>query len=321
MGDEQRTILVVDSPATCRAAMAGLANSAGGGLDIAVGCDELDILALANQIDPPVADLISISPGENSSTRFAHVRQSPRCPHIDTQTGTIFAVNGAGELVAVTSRSSLDALYYKGSAAQARAQRSSDGMVERVQLASFGHYGIAVIACLLSPSADLYSWAAEHPDELAYLADPFISEWKFVPSSVQTQPGVLELRGQGDATGIIRITRAGCVLVGEMRRKLPGDLIGALPEMQQRLDNILGTLWRIADHAGQPEVVTRLICEGLRGSSLSDSDSTRFSQAKADALDLFGREGDSSDLNFRTETLDGFTRHLLKIYDPAFETA
>jgi hypothetical protein len=301
--------------------MAGLANSSGGRLVLPDGCAEVDILELAQQIDPPLTGLISVTPGESPSTRFVNVRQSPHCPHIDAQTGTIFTVNGAGDVIAVSSRLLLDGLYSKGGAALARAQRSTDGMVERVQLASFGHYGIAIIACLLTPSAELYSWAVEHSDEFSSKADQFTAEWKFVPAAVHVQSGVLEVRGPGDVTGVIRITRAGCVLVGEMRRKLPGDQIGTMSEQRQRLTDILTTVWRITSRADQPRVMTRFVCEGLRGTSLSPSDSASYPLAKADSLDMLGPEGDSSDLTFQTEALDGFTRELLENYAVAPQTA
>jgi hypothetical protein len=316
MSDERLVTLRNSDPDLCRAALAGLANSGGGRLILTDSGDEIALHELAQQIDPPITGLIAELPADSSCTRLVHVRHSPHRPHIDMQTGNVWMLDGSNQVVALRTRAGLDRLYQQGGAAESRALRSIDGMVERVQLTSFGHYGIAIIVCPLIPSAQPFTWAA-FPDELIDAEDPFIREWKLSPASLHVQPSIFELRAQGDVTGIVRVTRAGCVLAGEMRRKLSGDCIGSVEEQRERFGNLLGTVWRIMSRVDRSDVVTRFLGEGLRGTCLSPSASTHASPSKADSLDISGTPGDAKDPIYQRTVLDEFTQSILGLYGPA----
>ena len=52
-------------------------------------------------------------------------------------------------------------------------------------------------------------------------------------------PGEVELKGDGDAHGYVRITRSGCVAVGEVRRRPPGNAIGSVDDAVRRLSQMV----------------------------------------------------------------------------------
>jgi hypothetical protein len=298
--------------------MSALANSRGGSLILSGALNESAVGRLAEQIDPPLGDLISIcANGDGANPALAvHVRQSPYCPHIDVESGSIYEHDGAEGIVKVATRAGLDRLYRKGQAAEERAQRAIDGAIERMQLASFGHYGIAIVACLRQPSAEPYLWAAAHPDELATETDAFISEWRLTPAMVSTRAGDVELRGDRDVTGVVRITRGGCVAAGESRRKPQGDVLGTADELQGRLAVLLATVYRIFGNGAGNVIIPRLLCEGLKGTRLSAGTSIGTSSAAAttDVLMEQGSAGDAGSTAYQQQLLDEFAMKLLTQY-------
>lgn len=308
--------LTTPDASLCRAALAGLANARGGRIVMTAGLSEVDVAELAGQIDPPLTRLISVCAGADTSALIVNVRQSPQCPHIDAESGAIFEHDPAVGIVPVTTQAGLDRLYRKGHAAEERALRSIDGMIERMQLASFGHYGLAIVACLRIPSSEPYLWAAEHPDDLATSADPFIADWAFSSSMVRLRPGDAELRGDRDVTGVLRITRAGCVAVGETRRKPAADVLGSPEQIRERMHILAGTLCRALAHADNRIIMPRLLCEGLRGTKL-DAGTTNAAQPAAATVDVVaepGPVGDAGDPSYRLQLADQLLERLLAVY-------
>ena len=299
----------------CRAALAGLANGAGGQAVLVGVWEESDVARLAKQVDPPLTGLISTRVGVfvgAGEAAIVDVHQSPYCPHIDAVSGIIYEHNGRN-IVPVTSRTGLDRLYRKGRAADERAQRSIDGMIERMQLASFGHFGLAVLACLRLPSAEPYLWAVGHPDELATQGDPFTAEWALSPAMLRVRPGDVELRGERDVSGVVRVTRAGCVAVGETRRKPQGEVLGTPEELRERLRILLGTACRVLGRYEGSVIVPRLLCEGLRATRLS-ADAEAFKPATVDTLDASGEAGHADDAAYQKELVQELTERLLALY-------
>jgi hypothetical protein len=319
--------------AACSAALVALANGSGGHLLIgalrearsatirlcasALPADLSERLAaLAASTDPPLTGMVQSRSAlvDGAELAVLAVRRSVQTPHIDPISGSVFVVGAAGAVEPVRRRADLDRLYRRGAAAETHAQRALDGMAEQLQLASFGHYGMAVIAALLQPSAAPYETWRGQPALLGDQADPFVREWGLSTAEPAVRPSWIELRLERELTGVLRITRAGCAAAAETR-SLPSDkVIGSLEALEGRLRLLVDAACRLLNPAENAQILPRLLCEGLRGSRLRADDAPLSAAAVEDTIDLPGVAGDATDDAYRRALATGFAAQLAGLY-------
>jgi len=301
------------------AAVIGLANARGGQVLLGARADTsgkavralpgVDPLAadavlgeIWRRIDPPLADLVStrtLPLAGGLAVLVISVRQSTTPPHIDSVTGRIFLRRPDGTRH-VARRADLDAIYQKGRAASQRAERLIEAQIERLSLAQFGSYGIAVVACSATPDAAPYLWARERPDELTDAADPFMRAWEFSERDVRVHPGEVEVRSEREVAGVVRVSRAGSALTGEIHRRASGDFIGPVDELSYNLRNVIETVCRLLSHADSTAMVADLYCDGLKGVRLAKLDDREKDSAPCplDTVHHRGPAGDSRDPDY-----------------------
>jgi hypothetical protein len=317
---------------SCAAAVIGLANARGGQVWLGAradtsgkavrtfpGVDPLAADALLREIwqriDPPLTDLIStrtLPLAGDMAVLVISVRQSTTPPHIDSVTGRIFLRRPDGTRH-IASRAELHALYQKGAAADQRAERLIEAQIERLSLAQFGHYGLAVVASSTTPDSSMYTWSREHPEELTDPADPFMQMWGFSQQDVRVLPGVVELRSEREIAGIVRISRAGSVVAGEIQRRAPGDRLGPAGELSSRLEALVETVCRLLSHSDCRSIVAHLYGDGLKGARLlEDGDQGRDAAAfPRDVVQMPGPNGDPRDRDYRRRLHQGLVQTLL----------
>ncbi len=334
--DPARLVCLPDyDEAACTAALAALANSRGGDLVVGAVRDagtgrlrpcasrlprDLHVLlaALADRIDPPLTDAVEILalPLDGADLIVVNVQRSTHTPHIDPRSGRVFVVGAAGAIEPVRRRADLDRLYGRGAATEERARRTLDGMVEQLQLASFGQYGIAMIAALLQPSAaPLTAWR-ERPEALAPASDAFVQEWGLSAATPVVRPSWIELRLERELTGVLRVTRAGCAAAAETR-SLPSDkVIESIEELQERLRRLVDSTCRLLAPAEDGRILPRLLCEGMRGSRLRTGEGAEplSSPAGEDSIERDCPAGEVCDAGYRRYLADSFAAHLAAIY-------
>ncbi|HEY7293959.1 MAG TPA: hypothetical protein VH916_02915 [Dehalococcoidia bacterium] len=225
------------------------------------------LVAAIARVDPPVEHLLTSerapSPAGTELT-VVSVRQSPSPPHLLVPDGAVLISTAAG-LRAVRSRAELDALYQRGRNERERAERQIDAIIEKLLQAHYAFYGVGVVACTQRATAEPYLWAREHTDELISDADPFCAGWKLTPEMAKTRPGEVEVRGDKEVFGYLRITRAGCVAVGEVRRRPPGNTVGTVEDVARRIETMASLVCRILAQTPDATIVPRLFYEGMRG--------------------------------------------------------
>jgi hypothetical protein len=331
--DPARTVcLAVADEAATRAAIAGLANARGGQLLLGVRADEtgtrvidlhgidpvwLDehLSNLTLEIDPPLPEMVSLQtlplPG-GGAVGLISVRQSPIPPHLDRTNGIVF-LHEPGSPRPIRSRSELDRLYRKGRALNERAERLIEATAERLTLAHFGHYGLAVVACLREPAANPYLWARAHPEAFADAADPFVEQWGFTSALARATTGEVELRSEREISGVLRVGRAGYALAGEILKRPQGDVIASDAELCEHLSRLVGSACRILAHSDGRVIVPRLLCDGLKGTKIRQSESSG-SESDASAIDVLnvpGPAGDPRDGTYQRQLARDFGRALL----------
>src|SRR5205807_360597 len=94
--------------------------------------------------------------------------------------------------------------------------------------------------------------------------EPFSSGWKLSADLLKVRAGELDLRGEGEAHGYLRVTRSGCVAVGEVRRRPPGNVLGSVDDVLRRVETMVRFGCRIIGKAEGATIVPRLFYEGLR---------------------------------------------------------
>jgi len=314
------------------AAVIGLANALGGQVWFGVRSDTsgktvralpgVDPLAadallreICQRIDPPMSDLVStrtLPVAGGLAVLVVSVRQSAAPPHIDAVTGRIFLRRPDGTRP-VASRVELDAIYKKGRAAGQRAERLIEAQIERLSLAQFGCYGVAVVACSAAPDAASYLWARERPDALTDAADPFMRAWGFSERDVHVHPGEVELRSEREVAGVVRVSRSGSAVVGEIRRRASGDFIGPLGELSDNLRNIVEAACRLLSHADSTAMIAHLYCDGLKGVRLPKRDDLEKDSAPCDVdtVQRRGPAGDSRDPEYRRRLHAGFLQQIV----------
>ncbi len=311
--DPARTIcLPAPNPQVVGHAIAALANSRGGdlllGADMAADgtltaatglpTDEGARLLAAGLaiVDPPVAHLVRSRLVETPAggVLVVRVRLSPSTPHLVTDSGVIPRLE-AGRLRPVTSRRELDGLYARGRGERERADRLVDAMIEKLTLAHYAFYTLAVIACTHTPSGEPYRAAAD--GRIAAAGDPIVERFGLRDQEAQVRPGEVELRSAGETGAYLRVTRSGCVAAGEIQRRPYHEELDTPEGLRARIEALCASVCRLLMPAADSVVVPHLFLEGVRGlrlvldparratSGQAPQDTARYPLAIGDARD------------------------------------
>ncbi|MHB8574617.1 MAG: hypothetical protein ACYDCQ_04735 [Dehalococcoidia bacterium] len=322
--------------------IAALANCAGGFVLLGVTVDResgnaVEVAGVSDEaargalrlalerIDPPAEHLVSLksfsSPFRSTPLALLAVRQSPSPPHLVVPDGLVLVSLAAG-VRSVKSRAELDALYQRGRAERERADRQIDGMIEKLIQAHYAFYGVGVVSCTQNPTADPYLWARDNAAGLVAETGEFGEGWKLTEEFVKVRPGEVELKGDREAHGYLRITRSGCVAVGEVRRRPPGNAIGSVDDVVRRLGQMVDLGARILARAPSATIVPRLFYEGMRGQRIviGEQPYTESAGLELDTAQFPGNLGDAADAGYRTRLSADLLTHYLagfKVdYDP-----
>lgn len=247
-------------------------------------------------IDPPIDHLVRtrMVAAADGGVLVVRVRLSPSTPHLVKDTGAIPRISDDG-LRPIRSRRELDELYARGRGERERADRLVDAMIEKLVLSHYAFYTLAMIACTHTPSAEPYSAAAD--GQLAPAADPFVAAHALHEQTPRVLPGEIELRTPGDVGAYLRVTRGGCVAVGEVQRRPYHEELGTVPDLHARVLALATTACRLLEHAPDTVMVPHLFVEGVRGlrlvldgtarrtSSHAPQDTARYALALGDARD------------------------------------
>lgn len=280
----------------------------------AAAAGELIAGALA-RIDPPVEHLVASEPVASpagAELTLVSVRQSPSPPHLLVPDGAVLLSTAAG-VRAVRSRAELDALYLRGRNERERAERQIDAMIEKLLQAHYAFYGVGVVACTQRATAEPYLWAREHAGELITESDPFCAGWKLTPDLLKARPGEVEVRGEKEVFGYIRITRAGCVAAGEVRRRPAGNAVGTIDDVARRIGTMSALVCRILAQAPDATIVPRLFYEGMRGQRVivSQDPYGESSPLELDTAQFPANMGTPSDRAFQRRLSDELAAALL----------
>jgi len=292
------------------------------GIDhVAAGAAVRESLA---KIDPPVDHLVSSRPIESPSSSvpllFVSVSQSPSPPHLVVPDGQVL-ISVAEGVRHVQSRAELDALYQRGRSERELADRQIEAMIEKLVQAHYALYGIGFVACTQTPTAEPFLWARENPAALVEEMLPFSTDWGLTEETIKLRPAEIELRGELDAHGYIRVTRGGCVAVGEIRRRPPGNTLGSIDDVVRRVSTMVELAARILAHAPSATVVPRLFFEGLRGQRLvvSDQPYAESSPVELDTLQFPGNLGSEGDKFFVPRLTGDLVGRLLSCFKVELE--
>lgn len=261
-------------------AAAALANSRGGDLllgammapdgtltrarGLPVADAEAVLAAGLAKIDPPIGHLVRTRLVKTpvGGVLVVRVRMSPSTPHLVTDTGVIPRLTEEG-LRPVTSRRELDDLYARGRGERERAGRLFDAMVEKLTLAHYAFYNLAIIACTQDPTAEPFSAAAG--GALAPANDPFVRAHGLHEAEPRVGPGEIEVRTPGETGAYIRVTRNGSVAAGEVQRRPYHEELDTVARLRERLEALAATTCRLLAHAEDAVMVPQLFVEGVRG--------------------------------------------------------
>jgi hypothetical protein len=248
-------------------------------------------------IDPRVDHLVRdtrtvAAPG--GDVLLIHTRMSPSTPHVVTTTGMIPRMDDGGSRP-LRSRRELDDLYARGRGERERADRLVDAMIEKLTLAHYAFYNMAIVACTHDPSAEPYSAAAG--GALAPEGDAFADAFGLAGIEPGIRQGEVELRTPGDTGGYLRVTRSGCVAAGEIQRRPYHEELGTAGELRERIALIAAAACRLLSPAGDAVTVPHLFVEGVRGlrlvldrgkrltTSYAPQDTVRYALPLGDARD------------------------------------
>ncbi len=261
-------------------AAAALANTRGGDLllGVALGADaclsapaglsaetaETALIDGLSLVDPPITHLVKTRLVEQAAgaVLVARVRMSPSTPHLVTDGGGIPRLGDDG-IRPVASRRELDDLYARGRGERERADRLIDAMIEKLTLAHYAFYSVAIIACTHEPSAEPFSAAAA--GLLAPPDDPFVRAFGLAAYEPRSGPAELELRGPEETGAYLRVTRSGCVAAGEVQRRPYHEELDQAARFRDRLESLAASACRLLGHAADPVMVPHLFVEGVRG--------------------------------------------------------
>jgi len=268
------------------------------------------------RVDPPVEHLVTVqavqAPDSGLPLALVAVRQSPAPPHLLVPEGNVLISVQTG-VRSVQSRAELDALYQRGRAERERADRQIEAMIEKLLQAHYAFYGVGFVLCTQNPSAEPYLWAREHITDLLAEGEAFCSGWKLTEDQVKVRPGEVELQGDREAHGYVRVTRGGCVAVGEVRRRPAGNTLGSVEDVNRRVSGMIDLAYRILAHAPAITAVPRLFYEGLRGQRLivSEQPYGESGGMELDTAQFPANLGDPTDLDFRSRLTAEIVSRLL----------
>lgn len=250
-------------------------------------------------MDPPVEHLVSlesISSPSGFALALVSVGQSPAPPHLIVPQGSVL-ISLASGLRSVRSRAELDALYTRGRTERERADRQIEAMIEKLVQAHYAVYGIGFVACTQNPTAEPYLWARENVVGLLEASEPFSSGWKLTEEIAKIRPGEVEIRGDREAHGYIRVTRNGCAAAGEVRRRPPGNTIGSVDDVVRRVGQMIELTCSMLRRSPNETIVPRLFFEGLRGQRLvvSEQPYAESGGVEIDTLQFLGNLGNPAD--------------------------
>lgn len=307
------TLATADPEAVARA-MAALANSRGGDIVVGAACDaagrvtsmhgvdaaafERAVVLALTQIDPPISHLVSrkVTRAGEAPVGVVRVRLSPSSPHLLMSDGGIYRTAEHG-VEPIRSRRTLDDLYARGRGERERGDRLVDAMVEKLVLAHYAFYSLAVVACTHTPSGEPYRAAVADPGWLAAPDDPFIARFGLHEHEPSVSPGELELRTPGEVNAFVRITRSGCVAVGEVQRRPYHDELDTAENMRARFAALGSAAARLLSPAADALILPHVFVEGVRGLRLvldaaprrtsgnAPQDTVRFPLSVGDARD------------------------------------
>lgn len=279
--DPARTIGISDPDALAIAAGAcAFANSQGGdlllgaqvepdgALTVAVSIDLVAVeSALAEGlalIDPPINHLVRTrqAAGAGGNVLIARVRMSPSTPHLVTVSGAIPRMDG-GVVRPVRTRREVDDLYARGRGERERADRLVDAMIEKLTLAHYAFYNVAIVACTHEPSAEPFSAAAG--GALTTADDPFVAAFDLGAHEPRVGPGEIEVRTPGDTGGYLRVTRGGCVAAGEIQRRPYHEELDTIAGLNGRFLALATSVCRLLGQSTDAVMVPHLFVEGVRG--------------------------------------------------------
>jgi hypothetical protein len=229
-------------------------------------------------VDPPVGHLVKTRWLADTGVFVVRVRLSPSTPHLVTETGEIPRLEREG-LQPVRSRRALDDLYARGRGERERADRLVDAMIEKLVMAHYAFYNIAVIACTQAPSGEPYRVAGG--GMLAPADDPFVSAFALHEHEPRIGPGEIELRSPGETGAYLRITRSGAVAVGEVQRRPYHDELDTVERLHDRIAALARCACRLLGHAADAVIVPHLFLEGVRGLRLVQNAATRATTGRA----------------------------------------
>ena len=332
--DPARTVClpVADVDAIARAIVA-LANTRGGEIIVGAEADEhgrvralpgLDpgsfaaaVSVAAGQVDPPVSHLLrdrSVAAGEGT-VGVLHVRLSPSAPHLLTTDGGLYRLGRQG-VQPIRSRRALDDLYARGRGERERADRLVEAMIEKLVLAHYAFYSIAMIACTHEPSGEPYRSAQAHPGWLAPPHDLFVAAFALHEHEPRIGPGEIELRTPGDVNAYLRVTRTGCVAAGEVQRRPYDEELDTAANLRERLAMLTGAVARILGAAADALMLPHVFVEGVRGLRLVRDPATRTVSANApqDTLRAPLSLGDARDVAYVARLPDEAMERLAPLF-------
>jgi hypothetical protein len=297
--DLARTACLPEADSTALArAIAAMANSRGG--DIVVGAttdptgrvvevagirpeDFAGAVARAvEQVDPPVTHLLrqTVLPAGGRMIGLLQVRLSPSAPHLVTTDGAIYRIGERG-VRPIGSRRALDDLYARGRGERERADRLVEAMLAKLALGHYAFYSLAIVACTQQPSAEPFRRAQTERHWLAPLEDPFVAAWALHEQEPHLGPAEIELRAPGEQNGYIRVTRSGCVAVGEVQRRPYHEELDTSAQLEARVERLVRTVARLLAVATDPLILPHIFIEGVRGLRLVRDPEKRVLSANA----------------------------------------
>lgn len=279
--DPSRTIgLLHPSPEEIAAAACALANTRGGDLLLGVRLDgegavaelspgsadslEAHLTEALTLLDPPIGHLVRTRavPQAGGWVVVARVRMSPSTPHLVTVSGHMPRLDAEG-VRPVRSRREVDDLYARGRGERERADRLVDAMIEKLTLAHYAFYNIAIVACTHEPTAEPFSAAAG--GALAPEGDRFVAAFDLAGQEPRVGPGEIEVRTPGETGGYLRVTRGGCVAAGEIQRRPYHEELDTLEGLNGRFLALSESVCRMLGQTPDAVMVPHLFVEGVRG--------------------------------------------------------
>src|SRR5207249_3370874 len=147
---------------------------------------------------------------------------------------------------------------------------------------------------------------------------PFAGTFGLHEVEPKVWPGEIELRTEGDVGGYLRVTRSGCVAVGEIQRRPYHEELDSVERLSGRLAALTGAACRLLAHAADSVMLPHLFVEGVRGLRISLDPARRLNsgQAPQDTTRYALPVGDARDPDYPAR-LAGEAITLLQSFFPA----